>query len=77
MCAVIIGGLYCAGLLPLLAAQSCQCVILRAGLPLVAAFITNTVSIGTDSAAAAVSMTVALLLLWWWSAVHVIVATSR
>lgn len=46
MRAVIIAGLYRAGSLPLLAAQkSCECAILRAELPLVAAFMTNTVSI--------------------------------
>ncbi|KAG7237988.1 hypothetical protein INR49_031342 [Caranx melampygus] len=41
---------YSAGLLPLLAAQSCERAILRAELPLVAAELsmTNTVSIGTD-----------------------------
>lgn len=42
MYAVIIAGVYCAGLLPLLAAQSSECAILRAELPLVAAFMTNT-----------------------------------
>lgn len=74
MYAVIIASLYCAGLLPLLAAQSCECAILRAELPSVAAFMTNTVSIGTDRAAgAALSMTVALLL---WSTLHVIVAAA-
>lgn len=47
MYAVIIASLYRAGPLPLLAAQSCECAaILRAEPPLVAAFMTNTVSIG-------------------------------
>lgn len=73
MYAVIIAGVYCAGLLPLLAAQSCECAILRVELPLVAAFMTNTVSNGGHWAGATLSMTVALLIR---STLHVIVATA-
>lgn len=69
MYAVIIVGLCCAGLLSLLAARSCECANLRAELQLVAAFMTNTVSIGTDMRL----VTVALLL---WSTVRSFVATA-
>lgn len=78
MYAVIIAGRYCAGLLPLLAAQSCECAILRAELPRVAAFMTKHSKYrGRRGLETRLSMTVALLLLCcWWSTVHVIVAAA-